>query len=161
MYPIFFLLNQNNYLRFTYPKQQQMLASSNKYTATANTLAEFLPVIDTLDTLREKYGEDSFGKQYVAVTGAMKSDCKALGAEEYTVSVGDTINNSRVSVVDSQHSTEFAKVTVIEVLAPGFELNGNTIRAAKIIASLGAEEKDEGEASSEAADSAADENVEA
>jgi molecular chaperone GrpE (heat shock protein) len=120
-----------------------MLASSNKFTATATTVVEFLPALDQLEELRKKYGDDSFGKQYSAVTGAIKTAFATLGVTDYTIQVGDSINGSRMNVVESKYSTEYPQNTVIEVLSPGMELNGNIVRAAQCIASLGIEPNEE------------------
>lgn len=71
-----------------------MLQSSKKnFAATASTVTEFLPVLDQLEALRETYYcDDPFGKQYIAVTGTMKTALTASGVSDYTISVGDMID---------------------------------------------------------------------
>ena len=117
-----------------------MLQSSNKYSATANTIVEFLPILEALGTLKSKYGEDSFGQQYNTFYGAMNGSLKALGVTEYSVEVGATINpnDNRVSILESQYSEQYPmKDVVMEVLVPGLELQGNVVRPIQIITSLG------------------------
>lgn len=119
----------------------QMLQSSNKYSATASVLSEFLPVMDTLVALRAKYGDDEFGQQYNALPGAIKSGFTAMGCTEYTVHVGDAVDaaGGRVVAVESEYSEQFAENVVLRPIAAGLELQGNVIRAAQVVASLGKE----------------------
>lgn len=121
----------------------QSLASSNKFTATASTLTEFLPIVDSVETLREKYGEDSFGKQYNAVSGSVKSALSELGVTPFEIKAGDVIDDPRkIDVIESQYSTEYPKKgSVIKVISNGMELKGNIVRPAKCIVSLGAAEQ--------------------
>jgi len=121
----------------------QMLNSSNKYSATASILAEFLPILDRLTLLRDKYDQDDFGKQYSALPGAMKTAFTALGVAEYTVNTGDAIDKSRMAVIEEEHSEEYPKNKVIRPIALGVELQGNVIRMAEVVGSLGPENTQE------------------
>lgn len=118
-------------------RKRTMMQSSNKSTATASILADFLPVLDKLIELREAYGEDEFGRQYNALPGAMKTALVGLGVKEYAVSVGDKVDASRIIVVEAEHSDEYPVDTVIRPVADGLELEGNPIRMASCVASLG------------------------
>ena len=121
-----------------------MLNSSNKYSATASILTEFLPILDHLNELRDdKYGEDDFGKQYNALPGAMKTAFSELGVTEYTLTTGDAVDKERMIVIDEEYSDNHPKGTVIRPVAMGMELQGNVIRMAEVIASLGPETPEE------------------
>mmetsp|Transcript_21392 Transcript_21392/g.27657 ORF Transcript_21392/g.27657 Transcript_21392/m.27657 type:complete len:266 (+) Transcript_21392:131-928(+) len=126
---------------------RSMLASSNKQGAVALTLTQFLPIYDTLDELNTAYSEDDFGKQYGALYTSIKQAFSDLGAVEYAVAAGDSIDKLRMTVLDSEHSDEQPAETVLRVLRPGMELQGNIVRPAEVVASLGVEE--EGEPSDE------------
>lgn len=96
-------------------------------------------MLDTLVKLREKYGDDEFGKQYNALYGALRDGFAALGATEFAVVTGDVVDKTRTVVVDSEYSTEFPVNAVIRPVTVGMELQGNVLRMAECVASLGAE----------------------
>ena len=138
---------------------KQMLASSNKQGAVASTLAQFLPVYDKLGELNSAYEEDDFGKQYGALFTSMKQAFNDLGTAEYTVSEGDQVDSMRMAVIESEHSTAQPADTVLRVISSGLELQGNVVRPAEVVASLGeetAEEASNEETSEEPSDEASD-----
>ena len=120
--------------------QQKMLQSSNKYAATAGVLSEFLPVLDRLTSLREQYGEDEFGRKYAALAGGMRTAFSDLGVTEYTVSPGDSVEADRVVAIASEHSDAIEVHRVLRPIAVGMELQGNVVRPAECVASLGVEQ---------------------
>jgi molecular chaperone GrpE (heat shock protein) len=114
-----------------------MLQSSNKFSSTAATLTEFLPILDDLVVLKEKYADDEFGKQYNALPGAMRNAYSQMGVTEFTVKPGDKVDTSRMVIVESVYSEEYAKDTVIRPISMGMELSGNIVRMASCVTSLG------------------------
>lgn len=116
-----------------------MLQSSNKYSATAGVLTEFLPVLDKLEELRERYDGDEFGTKYSALAGGLRGAFAEMGVTEYTATVGEPVDASRVAVIESEHSETAAADTVLRPVATGMELQGNVVRMAKCVASLGVE----------------------
>ena len=122
--------------------------------ATANVVREFLPVYDKMKKLNEQYAGDDFGKGYGGLN--MEGVFNKMKIQEYTVASGDAVDSYRMAVIDSEYSTELPKDTVIRPVAMGLELEGNVIRAAECVASLGSEEdekkaKEEAEAAAAAA----------
>jgi len=109
----------------------------------AGVLTSFVPVLDTLGELQGKYGEDEFGKSYNALQSVMQQVFTDLGAAEYAVATGDKVDETRMLVVESQYSEEFPANTVIRPLVVGWELQGNVIRPAQCVASLGPEVAEE------------------
>lgn len=105
----------------------------------AAVLNEFLSVRDRLEELQSLYSEDDFGKQYNALPSAMKAAFDELGVSDYTIGVGETIDDARCVVIDREHSESIPKDAVIRPIRGGLELQGNVIRAAECIASLGPE----------------------
>ena len=117
-----------------------MLQSSNKYAATAAVLTEFLPVLDQLTATREQYDNDEFGRKYTALAGGMRAAFTELGVTEYTVAPGEPmVDPSRVVVVESEYSEAVGANSVLRPVAVGMELQGNVVRPAECVASLGAE----------------------
>jgi molecular chaperone GrpE (heat shock protein) len=101
-----------------------------------------LPVLDRLDELSATYQTHSFGKQFNALPGTMRAAMVEMGVQEYSVSVGDVVDTSRMDVVESQHSDTAAANTVLQVVTGhGLELDGNVLRIPQVVASLGPEPK--------------------
>ena len=94
---------------------------------------------DQLNELKEKYADDEFGAKYSGLT--MKPTFEKMGVEEYTVEVGAKVDDIRMKVVESEYSLEYAKDSVIRLVAMGMELEGNVMRPAECVASLGTEEE--------------------
>jgi len=131
-------------------RARSMLNSSNRSSSMAATLARFLPILDRLYDTKSQYGDDEFGKQYNALPGSLQAALSKLGVTDYTVSVGEKIDAERMVVVESEHSEAHPANTVLRPVRMGMELQGNVIRPAECVASLGPEVKEE-EAAAEAA----------
>lgn len=106
---------------------------------------------DRLNELKEKYANNEFGLKYNGIT--MQPTFSSMGVEEYTVEAGAKVDNFRMKVVESEYSSEYAKDTVIRPVTVGMQLEGNAMRPAECVASLGIEEEikaaEEGEEDSE------------
>ena len=102
-------------------------------------MKEFLPVYDKLNTLRETYQENEFGTKYSALN--LEATFATLGVTDFNVEAGEKVNNFRMKVLESEINADFAKDTILRQVAPGMELDGNVIRAALCVSSLGAEEE--------------------
>jgi molecular chaperone GrpE (heat shock protein) len=110
--------------------------SSSKSNALAGVLRDFLPVYDRMDSLKEKYINDEFGSKYGGLS--IGPTFSKMGVKDFSVQPGASIDLIRMNVVGSEYS-EAVKDTVIRQVAPGMELEGNVIRAAACISSLGKE----------------------
>jgi len=92
----------------------------------------------------------------------MKAAFTEMGVTEFTVAPGDVVDTSRMVVVDSEYSGTAEENTVLRPVAIGMELQGNVVRMAECVASLGAEasgeEDSEEESSSEENDESASED---
>ena len=81
---------------------------------------------------------DEFGKMYNALPGAIKSGFTSMGCTEYEIATNEPIQNSnRMVVIDSEISTTVPKDCVIRTVQSGMELQGNMIRLAQVVSSLG------------------------
>jgi molecular chaperone GrpE (heat shock protein) len=108
-------------------------------------LRDFLPAYDTLNELNTKYANDEFGSKYIELN--LKKSFSNLGVTNYNLNPGDAINNFRMKVLEKEVSKDFPKDTIIREVSPGLELDGNVIRAASCVASLGAGEEEQEEGS--------------
>eukprot|EP00547_Thalassionema_nitzschioides_P003008 CAMPEP_0194205568 /NCGR_PEP_ID=MMETSP0156-20130528/4810_1 /TAXON_ID=33649 /ORGANISM="Thalassionema nitzschioides, Strain L26-B" /LENGTH=278 /DNA_ID=CAMNT_0038931871 /DNA_START=37 /DNA_END=873 /DNA_ORIENTATION=- len=125
------------------------MQSSNKDTAKAGVVQNFLPVLEELEKVRETYKDQEFGSKYSGLTSAMSAALQELGVSDYTVKEGDEINVQRMQVVEEEYSEQFSKGTVIRPVSVGMEISGNVMQMAKVVGSLGSE-KAEDETSEEA-----------
>ena len=146
-----------NISALNYKTTTQSMNSSSRSMSTANVVKEFLPIYDKMNSLKEKYANDEFGAGYSGLS--MTAAFNKMGVQEYTVNAGDRVDSFRMAVIESEYSTTQPKNTVIKPLAMGLELDGNVIRAAECVASLGSEEdakkeKEEAEAKAKAAEEA-------
>ena len=98
---------------------------------------------DTLNNLKEKHANDEFGGKYSELN--LQQTFSNLGVTDFNVAVGDKVNNFRMKVLESEVSKEQPKDTIIREVASGLELDGNVIRAALCVSSLGSGEDEEGE----------------
>ena len=90
-----------------------------------------------MDSLKEKYINDEFGSKYGGLS--LGPTFTKMGVKEFSVQPGASIDLIRMNVVGTEYS-EAVKDTVIRQVTPGMELEGNVIRAAGCISSLGKEE---------------------
>jgi Molecular chaperone GrpE (heat shock protein) len=141
-------------------KTKTAASADNKVTARASVLKTFLPVVDELNMLSEKYKEDEFASKYSALAREFNGALMDLGVAEYAIAEGDLVNTSRATVVREEHSDSVAKGCVIEALTSGYELGENVMRKAEVVASLGAEVQDAEDVSEAGSDEKNSENDE-
>lgn len=130
------------------------IASTSQASATAAVLKDFIPIYDKLNSLKETYSEDEFGRKYSQLD--LQQTFSNLGVTEFNVEAGEAVNNFRMKVLEKEVSTEHPKDTVLRQVASGMELDGNVIRAAMCVSSLGAEEEVEESAEGEEAEPTAE-----
>ena len=120
-------------------KTKTAASKDNKLVAMASVLQNFLPVVDELKSLTEKYEGDEFAKKYGALSSDFNSALKNMGVTEYEVAAGDAADAGRVTAVEEVHSDDVAKGIVISVVNSGYEMDGNIMRMAGAVVSLGPE----------------------
>jgi molecular chaperone GrpE (heat shock protein) len=98
---------------------------------------DFIPVYDTLNKLQQNYVNDEFGSKYSELN--LQQTFTNLGVSTFHVVPGDKVNTFRMKVLEKQISQDFDKDLVIREVSSGLELDGNVIRAASCIASLGSQ----------------------
>jgi molecular chaperone GrpE (heat shock protein) len=117
-----------------------------------------MPAYDTLNNLQQTYADDEFGSKYNNLN--LQQTFANLGVTDFTVTPGDKVNPFRMKVLEKEISKDVDKDLVIRAVSPGLELDGNVIRAASCIASLGSEQEEEkGDGKEEETDPNAGEEV--
>lgn len=117
------------------------IASTSQSSATAAVLRDFLDVYDTLNNLKEKHASDEFGRKYCELD--LQQTFSNLGVSEFHVAAGDKVNNFRMKVLEREVSEEFPNDTIVREVSSGLDLEGNVIRAALCVSSLGSDEDEE------------------
>jgi molecular chaperone GrpE (heat shock protein) len=134
----------------SFRRSKSAASTDNVMVARAASLTNFLPILEKLGEVNEKYQENEFAKSYNALSWDFKNALKDLGVVEYTVNEGSVVDPIRVTVVGEEYSDTIAKGTVIQPVAIGYELDGNVMRPSAAIVSLGPEAAQEEETSEEA-----------
>ena len=141
----------------SFRRSQNAASVDNVTAARALALQNFLPILEKLQEINEKYDGDEFAKSYNALSWDFKNALKDMGVEEFTVKEGDKVDGSRIVAVREEYSDSFEKGTVIEPVEIGYEIDGNVMRAASAVVSLGTEEEVEEAATTTDDDEAASE----
>lgn len=115
----------------------------NKFAARVGVVETFLPVLDDLDAVGRKYEGDEFAKSLGALRAEFMNALQELGVVEYEAKAGDSVDGRRIVAASEEHSEECAKGTVISLVKNGFEIQGNIVRPAECVASLGSEKREE------------------
>lgn len=134
--------------------------ADSKDAARATVLQSFLPVLDEMDVIAAKYEGNAFaGTLQSGLTSEFQNTLNEMGVAEYVVSSGDDVVMGRVVAIEEEYSDEFGKGTVITPLKSGLEIQGNIVRPAECVASLGSEAEAAAEEAAAAAeaDAAAEE----
>jgi len=144
-------------------------SKTNTLVLMASVLQSFLPILDELKYLEGKYSDDEFAKKYSALSWDFNNAMKALGVTEFTAKEGVKLNALRENPVKEDYSDDIEKGFVIAPVGVGFELDGNVMRMADVVVSLGSEadakaaaekEKEEEEKDIESNENAEDEEGE-
>lgn len=121
-------------------RRSKSAASKNRgLVARAVVLESFLPVLEDLQSKAEVYADDEFAKKYSALGSDFNNALKNLGVSEFTVSESEKIDVMRINTVKEEYSDTVAKGCVITSLRVGYELEGNVMRMADAVVSLGSE----------------------
>lgn len=140
--------------------------ADSKSAARASVLQSFLPALDEMEAIGVKYEGNAFAATLQkGLTSEFQNNLMELGVSEYNVGSGEDVVRGRVVAVEDQFSEEFGKGTVITPLKSGLEIQGNIVRPAECVASLGSEadavaKEEEEEAAAAAAATAAEEGAE-
>jgi molecular chaperone GrpE (heat shock protein) len=130
--------------------------ADSKDAARATVLQSFLPVLDEMDAIAAKYEGNAFaGTLQSGLTSEFQNTLNEMGVAEYIVASGDDVVMGRVVAIEEEYSEEFGKGTVITPLKSGLEIQGNIVRPAECVASLGSEAEAAEEAAAAEADAAA------
>jgi len=137
-------------------RMRTQVSASNQVTSRARILADFLPVLENLQALDVAYADNDFSKGYGALPRDFENCLVSLDVTEFTVESGVVYDPARCTVVSEEDSssetdagTAATKGVVLRVEAKGYEVQGNVIRPAKVVVSLGKEEEEEEEAAAE------------
>lgn len=130
----------------SFRRSKSLASSDNKKVAVANVLQSFLPILEQLSVLDVQYEDNVFAKSYKALRWDFNNALVDLGVVEYTVKEGDVADKRRVVAVQEEYSETVPQGVVISPVGVGFELEGNVMKLAQAVVSLGPEPAEEEEA---------------
>lgn len=114
--------------------------ADSKSAARASVLQSFLPALDEMEMIGTKYEGNAFASTLQSgLTVEFQNNLMELGVSNYEVQVGEDVVMGRVVAVEEQYSEEIGKGKVITPLKSGLEIQGNIVRPAECVASLGSE----------------------
>lgn len=114
--------------------------ADSKSAARASVLQSFLPALEEMEAIGAKYDGIDFARTLQSgLTLEFENNLKELGVTEYGVESGEEMIMGRVVAVTEEYSEEVAKGSVITPLRGGLEIEGNVVRPAECVASLGSE----------------------
>jgi molecular chaperone GrpE (heat shock protein) len=142
----------------SFRRSKSIASTDNKMAARATILQSFLPVLDKLQANNAQYEDDEFAKSYRALCGNYNMALKELGVVEYTVKEGEKADSRRIVAIKEEYSDTMEKGCVISPVAIGFELDGNVMKFAEAVVSLGPEPAEE-EATEEEAEEGGEEEA--
>ena len=142
-------------------KNRGAARKSGQSSARADVLQNFLPVLDELRSIDAKYEGNDFAKSYKALTDDLNNAMESLGMTEYTAEVGAKADIRRFVAAEEKYSDDFEKGTVISPVSIGLEIEGNVIRMAECVVSLGSEANEEAETDRAETDEAETDEAEA
>jgi len=120
-------------------RTRQIAFKGNKFIARASVLQEFLPVLDELQAADQKYAGNNFADNYSKLSANFKKVLEDLEMSDFNPEIGTKIDTRRCNVVDKVYSEEIGKDCVVSARTIGYELQGNVMRMAEVVSSLGSE----------------------
>lgn len=120
--------------------------ADSKSAARASVLQSFLPALEEMEAIGAKYEGSDFARTLQnGLTSEFQSNLSELGVTEYSVESGEDVVVGRVVAVEEEYSEEIGKGKVITPVKGGLEIQGNVVRPAECVASLGSETAEEEE----------------
>lgn len=145
----------------SFRRSKSIASTDNKMAARATILQSFLPVLDKLQATNSQYEDNEFAKSYRALCGNYNMALKDLGVVEYTVKEGDKADSRRIVAIKEEYSDTMEKGCVIAPVGIGMELDGNVMKFAEAVVSLGPEPVEEEATEEEAKEGGEEEATEA
>jgi len=120
-------------------RTRQIAFKGNKFVSRAVVLQEFLPVLDELQAADQKYAGNNFADNFSKLSSNFKKVLEELEMSDFSPEIGTKIDTLRCNVVDKVYSDEIGKDCVVSARTIGYELQGNVMRMAEVVSSLGSE----------------------
>lgn len=124
-------------------RMRSQASANNQVASKANILQTFLPTLDTLKILEAKYTDNEFAKGYGAIPRDFENCLKGLDVAEFTVEAGSKIDLMRCVATSEEYSESDEAGIVLRVEKGGYDVQGNVIRFAEVVVSLGSEKEAE------------------
>lgn len=131
-------------------RRRESFSSDDRVRSRASAVKNFIPVLDKLQELSQKYEEVDFAKPYNALGSNFRNSFTELNVVEFEMKSNEIADPNKVKRISEEYSDEYAKGTVIHQEKSGLELQGNVIKLAECVVSLGSEKEAIAEAEAKA-----------
>lgn len=126
-------------------RMRSQASSSDKMSSRARIVSNFIPILDSLKALEASYADNEFAQKYKALPRDFENCLIGLDVTEFTVEAGTVWNPLRCTAVKEEYSDDAAKGVILRVESSGYEVQGNVVRPAGVVLSLGKEEEEKPE----------------
>ncbi len=110
-----------------------------------NIVLELLPIYDNFQTalthIPETNKKDGWAIGLDHIKSQISSLLNQLGVEPIAVKPGDKFDHNIHEAISSQETEGFQDDEIIEVISPGYQMNGKIIKPAKVVVNNSQEQK--------------------
>lgn len=127
-----------------YKKSRARSKASDEARGKARKIDPFLPILDELTALKGTFPEDAekVSTQFASLGGDLLSNLEAIGLKSFGAEAGtDRYLISRHTAIRKEYSDIIPEGYIMEVLVEGLEVEGNIVREAEVVVSLGVEKE--------------------
>lgn len=102
-----------------------------------NIVLELLPIYDNFQTalthIPEANKKDGWAIGLEHIKAQISSLLSQLGVEQIAVNLRDKFDHNIHEAISSQETEEFQDDEIVEVISPGYQMNGKIIKPAKVV----------------------------
>jgi len=128
-----------------FKKSRARTKVSDEARGKARKIEPFLTVLDELAALEGTFSDDTekVAKQFASLGGDLQTNLGKVGLKSFGAEVGtDRYIISRYTAISKEHSDTIPEGYIMKVLVEGLEIEGNIVREAEVVVSLGVKKEE-------------------
>jgi len=146
-----------------FKKSRARTKVSDEARGKARKIEPFLAVMDELAALEGTFSDDTekVAKQFGSLGRDLQTNLGKVGLKSFGAEIGsDRYIISRYTAISKEYSDTIPEGYITKVLVEGLEIEGNIVRDAEVVVSLGVKKEEADEKADETVDEKADEKAE-